>query len=84
MYSLHHEAYRRAAANLDSLPRELQSIAWEGVKSLMGDTKKTPALKQAISEVWQKHMAGELTLDGARNAIVKAANGFTRPPWMNK
>jgi hypothetical protein len=84
MYSLHHEAYRRAAANLDILPRELQSIAWEGVKSLMGDTKKTPAFKQAISEVWQKHMAGELTLDGARNAIVKAANGFTRPPWMNK
>jgi GNAT superfamily N-acetyltransferase len=84
MYSLHHEAYRRAAANLDILPRELQSITWEGVKSLMGDDKKTPALKQAISEVWQKHLGGELTIDGARNAIVKAANGFTRPPWMNK
>jgi hypothetical protein len=84
MYSLHHEAYRRAAEKLDLKPRELQSITWEGVKSLMGDDKKTPALKTAISEVWQKHVAGELTLDGAREAIVKVANGFTRPPWMNK
>src|SRR5271165_818413 len=82
MYSLHHEAYRRAAEKIGILPRELQSITWEGVKSLMGDAKKTPALKQAVSEIWQKHMAGELTLDGAREAIVKAANGFTRPPWM--
>jgi hypothetical protein len=84
MYSLHHEAYRRAAEKLNILPRELQSITWEGVKSLMGDEKKTPALKKAVSDIWQKHMGKEINLDQAREAIVKAANGFTRPPWMNR
>jgi hypothetical protein len=81
-YSVHHEAYRRAAEARGILPREMQSITWEGVKSLMGDDKKTPALKKAVSEVWKRHMAGELTLDEARASIVKASGGFTRPPWM--
>lgn len=82
MYSLHHAAYAEAAKRIGILPRELQSITWEGVKALMGDDKKTPELRKAVTDIWSQHMAGDLTIDQARAKIVEAAKGFTRPAWL--
>lgn len=81
-YALHAEAYERAARQLGLKPRELQSITWEGVKSLMGDEKKTPKLKAAIKDIWKQHEEGTLSLDDARKKIIDASGGFTRPPWL--
>jgi hypothetical protein len=83
-YSLHHEALKQAAAARDILPREMQSITWEGIKTLMGDEKKTPELRKAVTEIWQQHQAGELTLNEARDKIVKAAGGFDKPGWAKE
>ena len=83
-YSLHHEALKQAAAARGILPREMQSITWEGIKTLMGDEKKTPELRKAVTQIWQQHQAGELTLNEARDKIVKAAGGFDKPGWAKE
>src|SRR5262249_22687488 len=66
-YLLYTEAYQRAARKLGILPRELQSIAWEGIKSLMGDEKKTPELKAKVKDIWDQVSQGALTPDAARD-----------------
>lgn len=42
-----------AGERLGMLPREVQSATWEGVRDLWGQEGKTPALKQAISDIWR-------------------------------
>jgi hypothetical protein len=81
-YPVYEEAVRRAAGELGLQPRELQSITWEGIRSLMGDTKKTPELKRAVSDIWRQHEEGGLSIDQARQEILKASGGFAKPNWM--
>jgi hypothetical protein len=82
-YAVHEEAYRRAAKELGIQPRELQSITWEGIRSLMGMEKKTPELRRQVTNIWRAHEAGQLTLDQARAKIVEASGGFSKPDWMS-
>jgi hypothetical protein len=82
-YPVYEEAYKQAAAKLGLQPRELQSITWEGIRALMGDDKKTPELRRAVTDIWRAHEFGHLTLDEARNEIVKASGGFSKPGWMS-
>lgn len=82
-YPLYAEAYRRAAAKLGLQPRELQSITWEGIRSLMGDEKKTPELKSFARETWDKVQTKELTPQQARDLIIEKAGGFSKPSWMS-
>jgi hypothetical protein len=82
-YPVYEEAVRRAAAELGLQPRELQSITWEGIRSLMGDIKKTPELRRAVSEIWRQHEEGTLSVDQARQEILKASGGFAQPNWMS-
>lgn len=83
-YSLHHEALKMAAKARGVLPREMQSITWEAIKTLMGDEKKTPELRQAATDIWRQYQTGALTLNEARAKIVKAAGGFDRPGWAKE
>ena len=78
------EAYQRVARKLGVLPRELQSITWEAMKSLMGEEKKTPELKSQIKEIWQDVQDGKLTPAEARDRIKTAAHGFSKPAWMSE
>ena len=82
-YAVHEEAYRRAAAELGLQPRELQSITWEGIRSLLGGEKKTPELRRAINEIWRAHESGDLTLAEAREKILEQAGGFAKPEWAS-
>ena len=81
-YPIYEEAYRRVAKELGIQPRELQSITWEGIKSLMGDEKKTPELREAVQNIWDEHKAGKISIDDARTKIIDAAGGFSKPDWM--
>jgi hypothetical protein len=81
-YPVYEEAYRRVAAELGIHPNELQSITWEGIKSLMGDDKKTPELREAVQNIWDEHKAGKISIDDARTKIIDAAGGFSKPDWM--
>ena len=83
-YPLYAEAYRRAAERLGVQPRELQSMTWEGIRSLMGDEKKTPELKAFAREQWDKVQNKELTTKQARENIIEKAGGFSKPAWMTE
>jgi hypothetical protein len=82
-YGLYAEAYRRAAAKLGILPRELQSITWEGIRALYESRAKTDELKSTISQIWKDHKNGEVSIDLARKQILKAAGGFKNPKWLS-
>lgn len=87
LYPLHAEAYQRAAAKLGIRPRELQSITWEGIRSLFGDKNqfgRGTELEKTISDVWESHREGRLTIDQAREKIVEATGGFKKPDWMTE
>jgi hypothetical protein len=82
-YPLYAEAYQRVARKLGILPRELQSVTWEAIKSLMGDEKKTPELKAKAKEIWQQVQEGGLTPEQARDRIKDESQGFSKPAWMS-
>lgn len=80
-YPLYAEAYQRVARKLGILPRELQSVTWEAVKSLF-DNKKGD-IKPHVKEIWQDVEEGKLTPEEARDRIKTVAGGFSKPAWMS-
>jgi hypothetical protein len=80
-YGLFAEAYRRAAAERGVLPREMQSITWEAVRGLFPDTFKTPKNAQAIDDIWVQYRKGKLSLEEARNGVIRTAGGIQPPEW---
>lgn len=80
-YGLFAEAYRRAAAERGVLPREMQSITWEAVRGLFPDTFKTAKNVQVIDDIWVKYRKGKLSLEEARNEVIRTAGGIQPPEW---
>lgn len=80
-YGLFAEAYRRAAAERGVLPREMQSITWEAVRGLFPDTFKTAKNSQVIDDIWVKYRKGKLSLEEARNEVIRTAGGIQPPEW---
>lgn len=81
-YGLYAEAYRRAAQERGILPREMQSITWEAVRGLFPDTFKSQAKNvEQIDGIWLKYRQGKISLDEARNEVIRAAGGIDAPEW---
>lgn len=81
-YGLYAEAYRRAAQERGILPREMQSITWEAVRGLYPDTFKSQAKNvEQIDNIWLQYRKGKLSLDEARNEVLRAAGGIDAPEW---
>jgi hypothetical protein len=80
-YGLFAEAYRRAAAERGVLPREMQSITWEAVRGLFPDTFKTERNSQLIDSIWLQYKRGQLSLEEARDEVIKTAGGIRAPEW---
>lgn len=83
-YPVYQEAGVRAAAENGVRPNQFQSMTWEGIRSLLGDDKKTPALEQAIRSIWEQHENGDISINQARKQILEASGGFTKPEWMSQ
>ena len=82
-YGLHKEAYRRAAAANDLLPREMQSITWEAIRSMFSPQfKRNPANVEYINSLWQDVSSGKITADAARQRALQYAGGFDQPTWF--
>jgi hypothetical protein len=82
-YGLHKEAYRRAAAANDLLPREMQSITWEAIRSMFSPQfKRNPANVEYINSLWQDVSSGKITADAARQRALQFGGGFERPAWF--
>jgi hypothetical protein len=81
-YGLYAEAYRRAAQERGILPREMQSITWEAVRGLYPDTFKSQAKNvEQIDNIWLQYRKGKLSLEEARNEVLRAAGGINAPEW---
>lgn len=78
-YGIHANAYRKAAADRDILPRQMQSITWEAVRGLFNN--KSPKMKQAAADIWKSYSRGHMTQEEAQNAIYGLANGIDVPSW---
>jgi hypothetical protein len=80
-YGLYAEAYRRAAADRGVLPREMQSITWEAVRGLFPDRWKTEKNSQLIDNIWVEYRKGKISLEEARNEVIRSAGGINAPEW---
>jgi hypothetical protein len=80
-YGLNAEATRRFADDVGLIPRAGQSVGWEPVRELFTDTFKRSPESAKIDEIWRAKDAGTLTLDEARDAVLRAAGGIGNPAW---
>jgi len=82
-YGLIADTYRRVAAKHGLLPRELQSITWEGIRGLFPQAFKNPENRALIDSVWTRFDNGEISQIQAMEQIEKMAGGFKRPVWLD-
>src|SRR5215831_11665333 len=79
-YGLYADAYRMAASERRLLPREMQSITWEGIRGLFPGEEKDAQLKAAAAALWQSGMS----IDEIRARIVALGGGFRNPDWHGR
>jgi hypothetical protein len=84
MYGIYADAYREAAAQRGILPRQMQSIVWEEVRTLFQDKWKTEQNLATIQKVWRKYRAGKITQAKAREEIYELAGGTSDPSWYGR
>jgi hypothetical protein len=96
-YPIIAEAYRRAAAQaseeepgLTILPRQMQSITWEGGRGLFSPEFKRDKVKRAaVTDIWRQVSQKKITAAAARKKIMLLASpelkGVPRSPdWVGK
>jgi len=86
-YPVFAEAYRRAAEQRGLLPREMQSITWEAVRSLFPDTFKRGKDAPKVDAVWNEYRAGRIDRDEAIQRVFQiagATNGLKPPSWFQE
>jgi hypothetical protein len=78
-YGVIADAYRRAAEARGVLPRQMQSITWEGGRGLFQDTFKTATNKAAIEKMWRDR--GQRAMRQIQDQIEGFAGGIDPPDW---
>jgi hypothetical protein len=88
LYPVYADAYREAAADLSRragrliLPRQVQSMTWEGARGLFpGEQKALTSYRAPIEQVWTDHENGLLSQADAQAGAIRAAGGVQRPDW---
>ena len=74
LYGLTADDYRFVADQRGLLPRETQSIVWEGIRGLFNN--KSVDLKTKVNSVWSAVDRGDLTPDQARDFIEEYSGKF--------
>ncbi len=82
-YGLYHDAGNRMAEAQGVLPRQVQSVVWEGVRELFPAADKK-RLKPIVDNIWKEYDAGKISVDQARELTFEAAEGITPPQWLGK
>jgi hypothetical protein len=81
-YSLFAEAYREAAKKRGILAREMQSITWEGVKSLFPpESKGSTEFSDFANSVWADFKSGKITQKQAQNKIKEHGKDLGITGW---
>lgn len=81
-YGINAEAYRRAAVARGILPRQMQSITWEAIRTLFENTWKTAKNNNIVNSLWQEYRDGKATIEETREKIAAAAGGIKPPAWV--
>lgn len=91
-YGLYADAYRQAAQRLEELPQYLQSITWDGIRTLFPQTfKNVQANKDIINNVWREVDRNKKTPAEARREIINATakikgttakGAWGKPDWV--
>jgi hypothetical protein len=84
LYPIYAQAYQNAAKKYGLLPREMQSITWEGVRGLFTNKFKNATNKATIRGHWADYASGKISLATARSKIEKTAGGFKPPTWYGR
>ena len=82
MYGLTADDYRTVGADRGLLPRETQSIVWEGIRGLFNN--KSLDNKTKINSIWTAVDRGDLTQQQALDLIEEASGGFSSTSWINE
>jgi hypothetical protein len=80
-YSFFADAYRAVAEEVGMLPREVQSITWEGIRGLFTESFKTSSKSDGPRKVMDRYAAGEITIDEARNEILTLGVDANKTEW---
>lgn len=73
-----------AAGERGVLPREMQSVSWEGIRNMFDAAfKSNPANKQAVRDVWTKFEKNQITRTEAWDILEEMTGGIKPPAWMD-
>jgi hypothetical protein len=87
-YPLIAEAYRRAAREAGVLPRQMQSITWEGLRNLFTpEDKRSDAIRDKATAIWRRVHEGTISPANARKRVLLMASPALRgaprtPGWV--
>ena len=82
LYGLYAEGYRRAAAQAGILPRQMQSVTWEGVRGLFSpEQKRNVKFVADMKELWSQYGKGTTDARTTRERVSQAAGGINPPEW---
>ena len=76
LYHLYADAYREAARRRGILPREMQSIAWEGIRLIHPSEQKKPKHLAEATKTWKNNSNAR-----ARKIIINRSRSFY-PEWF--
>jgi hypothetical protein len=81
-YGVYADAYRQAAERLGLLPRQLQSITWEGVRGLFSpEQKRDNQFYNDNWDIWNRFKRGDIDADTARRLVLQHGGGIEPPQW---
>jgi len=84
-YPMHAEAYRELAAQEGMLPRQMQSITWEGVRGMYKpEQKRDKQFQASVNEVFQNFRKGNMTLEDLQKEVLRISGGVDLPDWANQ
>jgi hypothetical protein len=79
---LYQTAVERSVRGTPYLPRQGQSITWEGIQGVFSPTQKSnKALQAEVGRIWSEYRGGHLSKDQTLDAVLNAAGGFQPPGW---
>jgi len=80
-YAFFADAYRDAAKKRGVLAREMQSIVWEGVRSVFPASDKSDANKKIARDIWSNYKEGSLTLNSVQDKIKNNGKDLSITDW---
>lgn len=81
IYAALKEAYQELAKEKGILPRELQSVTWEGVRLLIHESDKTQENRDFINNIWKQVQSKKLNQNEAIKQIIGHFQ-YNRPEWV--